>query len=45
MLYKLDENLRPELVLVQLDREPLAGRLWIVDEHRIRIHRVGDDQV
>ena len=25
-----------------LNKEPLAGRLWIVDEHRIRIHRVAD---
>jgi predicted nuclease of predicted toxin-antitoxin system len=25
-----------------LNKEPLAGRLWIVDEHRIRIHRVGE---
>ena len=25
-----------------LNKGPLAGRLWIVDEHRIRIHRVGE---
>lgn len=31
-------------VLSHLDQEPVAGRLWIVDEHRIRIHRVRDDE-
>jgi hypothetical protein len=25
-----------------LDKEPLAGRLWVVDEHRIRIHGVSE---
>jgi len=29
-------------VMDHLSKEPLAGRLWIVDEHRIRIHRVGE---
>jgi predicted nuclease of predicted toxin-antitoxin system len=29
-------------VMDHLNKEPLAGRLWIVDEHRIRIHHVGD---
>ena len=29
-------------VMNHLDKEPLAGRLWIVDEHRIRIHHVGE---
>jgi len=29
-------------VLDHLDKEPLAGRLWVVDEHRIRIHRVSE---
>ena len=29
-------------VMDHLNKEPLAGRLWIVDEHRIRIHRVGE---
>jgi predicted nuclease of predicted toxin-antitoxin system len=29
-------------VMDHLNRDPLAGRLWIVDEHRIRIHRVGE---
>ena len=29
-------------VIDHLSREPLEGRLWIVDEHRIRIHRVGE---
>ena len=28
-------------VMDHLNKEPLAGRLWIVDEHRIRIHHVG----
>ena len=31
-------------VIAHLDQEPIAGRLWIVDEHRIRIHRVRDDE-
>jgi predicted nuclease of predicted toxin-antitoxin system len=31
-------------VLSHLEREPIAGRLWIVDESRIRIHRVRDDE-
>ena len=29
-------------VIDHLDKEPLAGRLWVVDEHRIRIHRVSE---
>lgn len=29
-------------VMDHLNKEPLAGRLWIADEHRIRIHRVGE---
>ncbi len=29
-------------VIDHLDKEPLAGRLWMVDEHRIRIHRVSE---
>lgn len=29
-------------VMDHLNKEPLEGRLWIVDEHRIRIHRVGE---
>ncbi|MBS3919359.1 MAG: DUF5615 family PIN-like protein [Deltaproteobacteria bacterium] len=29
-------------VIDHLYKEPLAGRLWVVDEHRIRIHRVSD---
>ena len=29
-------------VMDHLNKEPLAGCLWIVDEHRIRIHRVGE---
>ncbi len=29
-------------VMDHLNKEPLAGRLWIVDEHRIRIHHVGE---
>jgi predicted nuclease of predicted toxin-antitoxin system len=33
-----------EHVLDRLDQEPVAGRLWIVDEQRIRIHRVRDDE-
>jgi len=28
-------------VMDHLNKEPLAGRLWIVDEHRIRIHHAG----
>ena len=31
-------------VIAHLDQEPIAGRLWIVDEQRIRIHRVRDDE-
>ena len=31
-------------VISHLDQEPIAGRLWIVDEQRIRIHRVRDDE-
>ena len=27
-------------VLTQMVQEPIVGRLWIVDEHRIRIHRI-----
>jgi len=30
-------------VLAHLDTEPIAGRLWIADEQRIRIHRIGSD--
>lgn len=35
-------SVRPVLtqVLIHLDREPIVGRLWIVDEQGIRIHRV-----
>jgi predicted nuclease of predicted toxin-antitoxin system len=29
-------------VINHLNKEPLTGSLWIVDEHRIRIHRVGE---
>jgi len=29
-------------VIEHLDKEPLTGRLWVVDEHRIRIHRVSE---
>lgn len=29
-------------VINHLNKETLAGRLWVVDEHRIRIHRVGE---
>jgi len=29
-------------VVEHLNKEPLAGFLWIVDEHRIRIHHVGE---
>lgn len=29
-------------VMEHLNKEPLAGRLWIADEHRIRIHHVGE---
>jgi predicted nuclease of predicted toxin-antitoxin system len=31
-------------VLIHLDIEPVAGRLWIVDDQRIRIHRLRDDE-
>ena len=31
-------------VLSHMDQEPIVGRLWIVDERRIRIHRVRDDE-
>ena len=31
-------------VISHLDQEPIAGRSWIVDEQRIRIHRVRDDE-
>ncbi len=31
-------------VISHLDQQPIAGRLWIVDEQRIRIHRVRDDE-
>jgi predicted nuclease of predicted toxin-antitoxin system len=31
-------------VLNHLDVEPVAGRLWIVDEQRIRVHRLRDDE-
>jgi predicted nuclease of predicted toxin-antitoxin system len=34
-----------ERVIQQLEHLPLVGRLWIVDEHRIRIRRVNDDQI
>ena len=30
-------------VLNHLETEPIAGRLWIVDEQRLRIHRVEPD--
>jgi predicted nuclease of predicted toxin-antitoxin system len=33
-----------ERVLAHMNQEPIAGRLWIVDELRIRIHRVRDDE-
>jgi len=29
-------------VIDRFDKEPLTGRLWVVDEHRIRIHRVNE---
>lgn len=29
-------------VVDHLNKEPLVGRLWIVDEHRIRIHHVSE---
>lgn len=32
-------------VMDHLNKEPLVGRLWIVDEHRIRIHRVDEGNV
>jgi predicted nuclease of predicted toxin-antitoxin system len=31
-------------VLAHLEQEPITGRLWIVDELRIRIHRVREDE-
>lgn len=31
-------------VIAHLDQEPIAGRLWNVDEQRIRIHRLRDDE-
>jgi len=31
-------------VVAHLNQEPIAGLLWIVDEQRIRIHRVRDDE-
>jgi predicted nuclease of predicted toxin-antitoxin system len=31
-------------VLAHLDQESIVGRLWIVDERRIRIRRVRDDE-
>jgi predicted nuclease of predicted toxin-antitoxin system len=33
-----------ERVLAHMNQEPIAGRLWNVDELRIRIHRVRDDE-
>ncbi len=33
-----------EKVLNYLDAEPVTGRLWIVDEQRIRVHRFRDDE-
>ncbi len=33
-----------ERVIAHLGQEPIAGRLWIVDDQRIRIHRVRDDE-
>jgi predicted nuclease of predicted toxin-antitoxin system len=33
-----------ERVVAHMNQEPIAGRLWIVDEQRIRIHRVRDDE-
>jgi hypothetical protein len=46
MRFKLDENLSPSLATlfsaitadVHLPQEPLIGLLWIVEEHRVRIH-------
>ena len=32
-------------VMDHLNKEPLVGRLWIVDERRIRIHHVGGDHM
>ena len=29
-------------LIPHFDVVPVAGMLWIVDQHRIRIHRVGD---
>lgn len=29
-------------LLPHLDTVPVAGRLWIVDESRIRVHRIGE---
>lgn len=29
-------------VIEHVDKEPLAGRLWVVDEHRIRIHGISE---
>ncbi len=37
MRFKLDES-------SHMDHEPIVGRLWIVDEQRIRIDRVRDDE-
>ncbi len=31
-------------VLSHMEHEPILGRLWIVDEQRIRIHRVRDEE-
>ncbi len=33
-----------EKVLNYLDAEPVTGRLWVVDEQRIRVHRFRDDE-
>jgi predicted nuclease of predicted toxin-antitoxin system len=31
-------------VISHLQHERISGRLWIVDEHRIRVHRVRNDE-
>lgn len=36
--FKLDENADPRQLAAASTREPLAGRLWIVEPGRIRIH-------
>ena len=39
MRFKVDENLPDDIAqaLNLMDQEPLVGRLWIVEEHQIRI--------